>query len=210
MECGGLRFPGAFVAVSIPRIAPNSVSECNMATIDSDSGTGRARRTVNHQLPLVPFIDFLICLVVFLLANLGFANFARLESNALVPGKHSDDVPATERKRLHVELKDQRFHVTWRTGATVVASDDVPSQVVIEGRGDRHYPELARFLDRSFRANGMHQDPSDPELDEAVLHVQNSAAYEDVIAVLDAVRAPQRAVPRSAQASVFAVSFAAD
>ncbi|HEX2673247.1 MAG TPA: biopolymer transporter ExbD [Polyangiaceae bacterium] len=181
-----------------------------MATIDSDSGTGRARRTLNHQLPLVPFIDFLICLVVFLLANLGFANIARLQSSALVPGKPSAEPPAAEPKRLHVELKDQRFHVTWRTGATVVASDDVPSQVVIEGRGDRHYPELAQFLERSFRANGTHQDASDPTLDEAVLHVQNSAAYEDVIAVLDALRAPQRAVPWAKQASVFAVSFAAD
>ena len=181
-----------------------------MATIDSDSGNGHgARRSVNHQLPLVPFIDFLICLVVFLLANLGFANFARLQSSALVPGKQSD-VPEAERKRLHVELKDQRFHVSWRVGGHVVASDDVPSQVVSEGRGDRHYPELARFLERSFRANGVHQDPSDPTLDEAVLHVQNSAAYEDVIAVLDALRAPQRALPNSAQASVFAVSFAAD
>jgi len=181
-----------------------------MATIDSDSGHGRsARRTVNHQLPLVPFIDFLICLVVFLLANLGFANFARMQSSALVPGKASD-VPAVERKRLHVELKDDRFHVTWRTGALVVASDDVPSRVVVEGRGDRHYPELARFLDQSFRANGVHQDASDPTLDEAVLHVQNTAPYEDVIAILDALRAPQRAVPWAKQASVFAVSFAAD
>jgi biopolymer transport protein ExbD len=180
-----------------------------MATIDSESGNGRARRSVNHQLPLVPFIDFLICLVVFLLANLGFANFARLQSSALVPGKPSG-APEADRKRLHVELKEQRFHVTWRTGATVVASYDVPSQVVIEARGDRHYPELARFLERSFRENGLHQDPADPVLDEAVLHVQNSAAYEDVIAVLDAVRAPQRAVPWAKRASVFALSFAAD
>ncbi|HEY0467314.1 MAG TPA: biopolymer transporter ExbD [Polyangiaceae bacterium] len=181
-----------------------------MATIDSDSSHARSgRRTVNHQLPLVPFIDFLICLVVFLLANLGFANFARLQSSALLPGR-SSDVPEAERKRLHVELKEDRFVVTWRVGAKVVASDDVSSQVVIEGRGDRHYPELARFLERAFRANGMHQEPSDPVLDEAVLHVRNSAAYEDVIAVLDAVRAPQRAVPWAKQASVFAPSFAAD
>jgi biopolymer transport protein ExbD len=181
-----------------------------MATIDSDSGSGRrARRTVNHQLPLVPFIDFLICLVVFLLANLGFANFARMQSSALVPGKQSE-VPEAERKRLHVELDEHRFHVSWRTGTKVVVSSDVPALVVIEGRGDRHYPELARFLDRSFRENGMHQDPSDPTLDEAVLHVRNSAAYEDVIAVLDALRAPQRALSGSKQASVFAVSFAAD
>jgi outer membrane lipopolysaccharide assembly protein LptE/RlpB len=81
---------------------------------------------------------------------------------------------------------------------------------VIEERGDRHYPELARFLERDWRANGTHQDASDPTLDEAVLHVQNSAAYEDVIAVLDALRAPERAVPGAKQASVFAVSFAAD
>ena len=181
-----------------------------MATIDSDSGNGRsARRTVNHQLPLVPFIDFLICLVVFLLANLGFANFARLQSSALVPGKAAD-VPEPPRTRLHVELLDNRFHVSWRTGAEVVASSDVSAQAVIEGRGDRHYPELARFLDRDWHAHGIHQEASDPALDEAVLHVRNSAAYEDVIAVLDALRAPQRALPWAKQGSVFAVSFAAD
>jgi biopolymer transport protein ExbD len=180
-----------------------------MATIDSGSGGERGRRSVNHHLPLVPFIDFLICLVVFLLANLGFMNLARLQGSALVPGR-SSEVPDAEPKRLHVELKDQRFHVTWRIGATVLASDDVPSQVVIEARGDRHYPGLARFLEQSFRANGTHQEASDPTLDEAVLHVQNSAAYEDVIAVLDALRAPQRAVPWAKQASVFSVSFAAD
>jgi len=181
-----------------------------MATIDSDSGTGRrARRTVNHQLPLVPFIDFLICLVVFLLANLGFANVARLQSSALGLGR-AGDVPEADRKRLHVELQEHRFRVSWRTGETVVASSDVPRQVVIEGRGDRHYPELARFLERDWLANGMHQAASDPVLDEAVLHVQNSAAYEDVIAVLDALRAPHRALPGSERASVFALSFAAD
>ena len=181
-----------------------------MATIDSDSASGRrARRTVNHQLPLVPFIDFLICLVVFLLANLGFANVARLQSSALVPGRSSDGPPA-ERKRLDVELKDDRFHVTWRTGATVVASNDVSSEVLIEGRGDRHYPALARFLERDWHANGVHQDASDPTLDEAVLHVRNSAAYEDVIAVLDALRAPQRALPGARRGSVFALSLGAD
>ena len=50
-------------------------------------------------------------------------------------------------------------------------------------------------------------------LDEAVLHVRNSAVYEDLIAVLDALRAPQRLVPGSLgakQAPVFALGFAAD
>jgi len=189
------------------------VSQSDMATIDSSSGASpngrRSTRTVNHQLPLVPFIDFLICLVVFLLANLGFANFARLHSSALAPGKSSGP-PETERKRLHVEQREQRFRLSWRTGTTVVAFTDLSSPVVIDGRGDRHYPELAHFLDRDWRANGTHQAASDPVLDEAVLHIQNSAAYEDLIAVLDALRGPRRAVPGGKQSSVFALSFATD
>jgi biopolymer transport protein ExbD/TolR len=193
-----------------PRIPSDTVSESDMAAILTGSDPSRrARRPVDHQLPLVPFVDFLICLVVFLLANMGFVNFARLQSSALSPGKASD-VAEVERKRLHVELLDHRFRVSWRTGTTIETIADVPAQVVVEGRGDRHYPELARFLERSFRAHGMHQEPSDPTLDEAVLHVQNSSAYEDVIAVLDALRAPQRALPWAKQGSVFALSFAAD
>ncbi|MET0793273.1 MAG: biopolymer transporter ExbD [Polyangiaceae bacterium] len=184
-----------------------------MATIDSGSGRRGVRQT-NHQLPLVPFIDFLICLVVFLLAQVGFANIARLQSNANVPGR-SSDLPEATPKRLHVEMREHEFHVTWQSGSTVLASNDVPRQVVIEGRAVRRYPELAHFLTQDWQANGVHQSPNDPSLDEAVLHVQNSAAYEDVIAVLDALRAPHRVLsgrdPLSGkQASVFAVSFAVD
>ncbi len=73
----------------------------------------------------------------------------------------------------------------------------------------RRYPELARFL--SQRLAGERRAPrARPGTDEAVLHVRNSAAFEDVVAVLDALRAPQRAFPGAKQASVFAVSFAAD
>ncbi len=150
---------------------------------------------------------------MFLLAQAGFANIARLQSSANVPGRPSE-LPETTPKRLHVEVQEQRFHITWRSGATVLTSNDLPRQVVLEGRGDRRYPELAQFLTRDWQANGMHQSPSDLGLDEAVLHVQNSAPYEDVIAVLDALRAPRRAMLKdplhAEQASVFAVSFAAD
>jgi len=181
-----------------------------MATIDTDSGHGRSgRRVVNHHLPLVPFIDFLVCLIVFLLAEVGFANIARLQSSALARGNEMS-ATAAESTRLHVDVQEDRFRITWRTGATVIASDELPSHVVIERGGERHYPELARFLERSFLSHGTHQDPGDPRLDEAVLHVRNSAAYEDVIAVLDALHAPRRELPWAKQGSVFAVSFAAD
>jgi biopolymer transport protein ExbD len=179
-----------------------------MATIDPSAGS-RRRRVTNHQLPLVPFIDFLLCLVTFLLATAGFANFARLSSNANVPGTMSEPAAALP-KQLHVDVREHVFRVTWRSGATVLVSNDVPLQPTAEPTSGRRYPELAKFLDQDWRANGSHRDRSDPSADEAVLHVRNSAEYEDVVAVLDALRAPQREFPDSKRGSVFAVSFAAD
>lgn len=145
-----------------------------MATIGTGAGQRGVRRT-NHELPLVPFIDFLICLVVFLLAQAGFSNIARLQSNANVPGKASE-LPTTTSKRLHVDVREHTFNVSWRNGDQVLASNDLPSQVVIESHGVRRYPELARFLVQDWQVNGVHRDPGDGVLDQAVLHVQNSAA----------------------------------
>ena len=101
-----------------------------MATIDAGAGR-RGTRATNHDLPLVPFIDFLICLVVFLLAQFAYANIARLQSNANVPGRISDE-PPTVPKRLHVDVQAQRFHLTWQSGSQVLASNDVPLVPVIE------------------------------------------------------------------------------
>ena len=92
----------------------------------------------------------------------------------------------------------------------MLVSSDVPVQPTTEATSGPRYPELAKFLDRDWRANGSHRDRSDPVVDQAVLHVRNSAEYEDVVAVLDALRAPQREFPGSKRGSVFAVSFAAD
>ena len=41
-----------------------------MATLDI--ATAAERRTVNRELPLVPFIDFLLCIVAFLLVTSGW------------------------------------------------------------------------------------------------------------------------------------------
>lgn len=143
-----------------------------MATIDT-GGNGRGRNP-NHELPLVPFVDFLLCLVVFLLASGGFPGLARLPSSALAPGR-PDGNTTEDAKRLHVEVGEQRFRLTWRDGAKVLVSNDVPLAAVIEADGNKRYPELARFLERDWQENGVHRAPTDPTLDEAVLHVRNSA-----------------------------------
>jgi len=178
-----------------------------MATLGVPGGAGR--RATNHELPLVPFIDFLLCCVTFLLATAAFSNLARLASSTIAPGK-SSALPAEPPKRLHLTLQERSFHLSWQAGATVLASSDLPLQAVESERGGRRYPALADFLERDWRANGAHRSADDAVLDQAVLHVKNSVSYEDVVAMLDALRAPERAMPGSTRASVYAVSFAAD
>ena len=56
-----------------------------MAGIDVGGG-GHGRRSVNQELPLVPFIDFLLCLVMFLLVTAVWSQMARLNADAQVPG----------------------------------------------------------------------------------------------------------------------------
>jgi len=167
-----------------------------MATFGVGGGAGR--RATNHELPLVPFIDFLLCCVTFLLATAAFSTLARLASTANVPGRSSEP-PVPEPRRLHLTLRDRSFHLSWQAGATVLAASDLPLQAVDTERGGRRYPALAEFLDRDGQAHGAHRSADDAVLDEAVLHVRNSAPYEDVVAVLDALRSPQRATPGGAR-----------
>jgi hypothetical protein len=102
------------------------------------------------------------------LARAGFANFARLSSNADVPGKMWEPAAALP-KQLHVDVREHVFRVSWRSGATVLLSNDVPLQPMAETKSGRRYPELAKFLDQDWHANGSHRDRTDPAADEAVL-----------------------------------------
>jgi len=59
-----------------------------MAGIDVGGGHG-GKRSVNQELPLVPFIDFILCLVMFLLVTAVWSQMARLTEGRKI----------TERKR---------------------------------------------------------------------------------------------------------------
>ena len=77
-----------------------------MASIGGDLAAGR--RALNHDLPLVPFIDFLLCLVAFLLVTAVWTQAARLRADALVPGQ-TGHPPPTPPKQLHVAIRDAEF-----------------------------------------------------------------------------------------------------
>jgi biopolymer transport protein ExbD len=161
-----------------------------------DTGGGHGKRSTNHEIPLIPFIDFLLCLVAFLLVTAVWSQMARINADARVPGPPREEPPTNEKpeKQLHVEMRgDRKFQLVWKEGSTVVNTIDVPRKPVpIGNQGDIRYPELAEKISQEWKTNGSHRGASDPKMDQAVLHTDNSTQFQDVIAVIDAIYTPQR------------------
>ena len=58
-----------------------------------DVGGHGGKRATNHEIPLIPFIDFLLCLVAFLLVTAVWSQMARINADARVPGPPQQDEP---------------------------------------------------------------------------------------------------------------------
>jgi hypothetical protein len=180
-----------------------------MATLDVGRRSGR--RAVDHDLPLVPFIDFLLCIVAFLLVTAVWSHMSRLEADALVPGDRTEPAPATPPRVLHVEWSgEQRFQLVWREGSTVIATEPLEAPAVAVLGGVR-YPALAEAVARSWQANGTRRAATDGARDRAVVHASNTAAFEHLAAVMDAVAATKRELPGGqGEVPAFQVAFATD
>ncbi len=173
-----------------------------MATIDTPGGRGGGR-DMNRDLPLLPFIDFLLCLIAFLLMTAIWVKQSQIDMDSRVPSQ-SEGTPPPQPKTLHVEVRDNGFQLVWRQGATVISSNRVERRPVKVG-DDVSYPDLARRIAEEWQAYGEHRAAGDPRLDRAVVHTNNTTEFGDVVAVLDAIRVPSRD-----RRPAFSVSFAAN
>lgn len=136
-----------------------------MAGIDTGSGHG-GKKSVNQEIPLVPFIDFLLCCVMFLLVTAVWNQLARLETTADTPGETRADSrePPTPRRLL-----------VRQDGYALIVGD---ATVTIPRVGERF--DLVG-LDRSLRSL-VEQDPN--RLD-VVVEAADGIAYSDVVEAMD-------------------------
>lgn len=184
-----------------------------MAGIDTGGGHG-GRRATNHEIPLIPFIDFLLCLVMFLLVTAVWSQMARINADARVPGPPRPEEEQIDRKKdkqLHVEMRGERkFQLVWKEGSTVINTIDVDRKKVNQGE-EYTYPDLAKKIEEEWKANGQHRAATDKKFDRAILHTDNTTPFSDVIAVIDAINQPKREFKFGSQTETvpaFQVTFA--
>lgn len=171
-----------------------------MATISvGESKSGR--RVLNHDLPLVPFIDFMICLISFLIVTAVWTQLSRINATASGGLQGLLNEPA---KELHVVASTQGFDLRWQQGPTVLETQHV-ARVPVQVGQEQRYPALAEAITKEWQAQGQHRAVGDKQLDRAVLHVPNSLPFSEIVAVLDAIHAPKRGA-----VSAFDVAFATE
>lgn len=174
-----------------------------------DVGARSGRRELNHDLPLVPFIDFLLCIVAFLLVTAVWSHMSRLDANASATSARGVE-PAEPSLELHVDMRpSERFVLTWRRGSTVVAQDEVPRRPSLPEGGVR-FIELTRRIETLWNRNGLHRSAGDSSCDRAVLHTGNDARFDEIVAAMDAIAGVRRPAARGRDRPAFDVVFAAD
>lgn len=163
-----------------------------MGGVDVDTGGGK-KRNINADLNLVPYIDFLMVLVAFLLITAVWTSNSRINADAQVPGPPDPEkelTPQTPEKVLNLHVMETEFSLVWKQGSTVVSEFKMPKPEAV-GEVTR-YPDLAKQIAKEWETHGGHRDPSDRKLDQAILHVDNRLPYKEIIAVLDALYSPTR------------------
>ena len=181
-----------------------------MAAIDVGGRGARGARDLNREIPLIPFIDFLLCLVSFLLLTAVWTANARLDATAVAPGGETPGPLVEPPPELHVHVKDHSFELRWKQGGTVLSTASVERRAVLSGDQVR-YPALTERLAAEWKQRGQHHAPSDHKTDAAVLYTGNTTEFGELVAVLDALRAPIRSVSAAGglvQMPAFHVSFA--
>jgi len=93
-----------------------------MATIDGGAG-GSRRKALNHEIPLVPFIDLLLCCLMFLLVTAVWNQLTQVPTSPL--GSRGDDPsPARAEDQLMLSVSQDGYALRSTIGTEVLIPAD--------------------------------------------------------------------------------------
>lgn len=143
-----------------------------MASIDSGGGGGGGKKSVDQEIPLIPFIDLLFCCVMFLLATAVWNQLARISANQSVPGQAAteDQPPPEERVKLILQVQSSGY----------VLASTAGDSITIARNGDEYDTE-------ELRAKLQERKRLEPNRQDIIVAPEDGVRYEDVIAAMDMV-----------------------
>jgi biopolymer transport protein ExbD len=142
-----------------------------MASIDVDSGRS-GKKAVDSSIPLIPFIDLLLCCVMFLLVTAVWNQLASVDVTQNVPGEPTADTPPPDALRLVLQL---------HTGGYVLSST----------AGDRvDIPKVGEAYDLpSLRDRLAAYRSAEPNRRDLTLAPDDGVAYDELVRAMDAAAA---------------------
>lgn len=142
-----------------------------MASISAGGGHG-GKKAVDSEIPLIPFIDLLLCCIMFLLITAVWNKLARINANQQQPGREApmDAPPPEERIRLFLQVKN--------SGYVLAATDG--TNIEIPKNGDEYDVEALREKLQDRRR----QEPNRRDL---IVAPEDGVLYSDVVSAMDIV-----------------------
>jgi len=142
-----------------------------MASISAGGGHG-GKKSVDHSIPLVPFIDLLLCCVMFLLVTAVWNQLARINANQQQPGQPQMDTPPPEDPKIKVILQVQNSGYVLATSAG--------EKTEIPKNGDTYdIEELIKKL--------KERHELEPDRKDLTIAPEDGVHYEDVVKAMDVV-----------------------
>ena len=143
-----------------------------MASISAGGGHG-GKKNLDHSIPLVPFIDLLLCCVMFLLVTAVWNQLARLNANQQQPGqpKEQMDTPPEEPKiKLILQVQATGYVLATTAG----------ERTAIPKNGDAY--DIEELLKKLKERREL-----EPNRKDITVAPEDGTRYEDVVTAMDLV-----------------------
>jgi biopolymer transport protein ExbD len=141
-----------------------------MGGISVGGGHG-GKKSVDSEIPLVPFIDLLLCCVMFLLVTAVWNQLAKLNANQQQPGQQAPNEPPPEEKvKVILQVQASGF----------VLASTAGDRIEVPKTGDQYDME-------GLREKLQERKRLDPNRKDLVVAPEDGVKYEDVVASMDMV-----------------------
>jgi biopolymer transport protein ExbD len=130
------------------------------------------KKNVNSEIPLIPFIDLLLCCVMFLLVAAVWNQLARINANQQQPGQQAQEEqpPPEERVKLILQVQNTGF----------VLASTAGDRITINKNGEQYdLGELRSKLQERRRL--------EPNRRDIIVAPEDGVRYEDVVHAMDLV-----------------------